>query len=207
MDWTPDKAKCRAGQGGFRGYRVLAGERELASGDFAAGWALSTRLRQAPGPRSATTIISGPRRPKSTPESSRSACGPSTHRVSAACTGWMTVPARRTICPSACRRRRRPRTCARPRTKRSTIRWSPTCRPSGPWQRGRGGCRPNGAFSHSRAAVQRKRRPAAIGSPGAATSPTASAAGTIRRRSSRSRAAEIPRMLIDWLAPPGIRPA
>ncbi|MCL4205202.1 MAG: hypothetical protein KJ000_22190 [Pirellulaceae bacterium] len=39
MDWTPDKAKCRAGQGGFRGYRVLSGEQQLGTGDFAAGWA------------------------------------------------------------------------------------------------------------------------------------------------------------------------
>jgi hypothetical protein len=39
MDWTQDKAKCRAGQGGFRGYRVLADDQQLGAGDFAAGWA------------------------------------------------------------------------------------------------------------------------------------------------------------------------
>jgi len=39
MDWTKDLSKAKAGVGAFRGYKVLAGKRELGAGNFAAGWA------------------------------------------------------------------------------------------------------------------------------------------------------------------------
>jgi len=39
LDWTADKSKCKAGRPAFRGYKVLAGEKELGAGNFAAGWA------------------------------------------------------------------------------------------------------------------------------------------------------------------------
>jgi len=39
LDWTDDKSKSKAGVPAFRGYRVMAGGKELGAGDFAAGWA------------------------------------------------------------------------------------------------------------------------------------------------------------------------
>lgn len=43
LDWTPNKIKAKAGLPAFRGYKVMAGAKELGSGNFAAGWAaLST---------------------------------------------------------------------------------------------------------------------------------------------------------------------
>ena len=39
LDWTADKAKAKAGLPAFRGYRVMAGGKELGTGNFAAGWA------------------------------------------------------------------------------------------------------------------------------------------------------------------------
>ena len=40
LDWTDDKSKAKAGLPAFRGYRVMAGGKELDTGDFAAGWAV-----------------------------------------------------------------------------------------------------------------------------------------------------------------------
>ena len=39
LDWTADKSKSKAGLPGFRGYRAMAGGKELGAGNFAAGWA------------------------------------------------------------------------------------------------------------------------------------------------------------------------
>jgi len=39
MDWSKELSMAKAGIGAFRGYKVLAGEKELGAGDFAAGWA------------------------------------------------------------------------------------------------------------------------------------------------------------------------
>jgi hypothetical protein len=208
MDWTPDKAKCRAGQGGFRGYRVLAGDRQLSAGDFAAGWATvnagqtaawaTVRDYHHQWPK-ATEVNTGTITLRLWPKYARGFgglhwlddCTRKAHDLSfrLSKTPWEQPSAKR-------------------RTKRSIIRWSRTFRPNGPWRPVRGGWRPSGEFSHSAAVrTHRRRHPAAIGLPGAATSPTASAAGIIRRRSIRSRAAEIPRKRIDWRAPPAIRPA
>ncbi len=40
LDWTADKSRCRAGRPAFRGYKVVDGDKEVAAGDFAAGWAV-----------------------------------------------------------------------------------------------------------------------------------------------------------------------
>ena len=40
LDWTDGKSKAKAGLPAFRGYRVMAGGKELDAGDFAAGWAV-----------------------------------------------------------------------------------------------------------------------------------------------------------------------
>lgn len=50
LDWTDDKSKSQAGLPAFRGYRVLAGGRELDAGDLAAGWAVLH------GPRAAAFV-------------------------------------------------------------------------------------------------------------------------------------------------------
>ena len=39
LDWTADKSKAKAGLPAFRGYRVMAGGKELGAGNFASGWA------------------------------------------------------------------------------------------------------------------------------------------------------------------------
>ena len=40
LDWTEDKSKTKAALPAFRGYRVMAETKELAAGDFAAGWSV-----------------------------------------------------------------------------------------------------------------------------------------------------------------------
>ncbi|MCX7591710.1 MAG: hypothetical protein N2255_08790, partial [Kiritimatiellae bacterium] len=40
LDWTPDKSKAKAGLPTFRGYKAFTDNRELGSGNFAAGWAV-----------------------------------------------------------------------------------------------------------------------------------------------------------------------
>ena len=138
LDWTDDKSKSKAGVPAFRGYRVMAGGKELDAGDFAAGWAvlqwtagrgLRRRARLLPAVPEGDRGGAGQR--------SSCGCGPNTPSPSAGSTGWTTARASGTTCRSASASRAalggaRPK----PRAGHSTSRSWPIRRPIGSYAAG-----------------------------------------------------------------------